>query len=266
METTSDKPRQSDLDRCVHCGLCLNACPTYRELGVEMDSPRGRIYQMVQVAEGAPISASYLEHIDLCLACRGCESACPSGVQYGRLVEAARAEIENTTERPWLARTVRNCVFRRLLPSPGLLTAAGAMMYVYQISGLQKLLRGTGLINLLGPLAAKEALAPGVQIPFFFRQIGQTFPAEGQRKYRVAFMAGCIANISFARLNEATVRVLQKNGCEVVIPPARAVAARCTFTPASATKRANWPARISTPFSKAASTPSSPTLPDAARI
>ena len=87
-------PRQFDLDRCVHCGLCLNACPTYRELGLEMDSPRGRIYQMVQVAAGAPITESYREHIDLCLACRGCESACPSGVRYGRMVEDARAEIE----------------------------------------------------------------------------------------------------------------------------------------------------------------------------
>src|ERR1700677_3865433 len=98
---TFDKPQQVDLDRCVHCGLCLNACPTYRELRVEMDSPRGRIYQMVQVANGAPITSSYVEHIELCLACRGCETACPSGVQYGRLVEAARAEIESKNKRPW---------------------------------------------------------------------------------------------------------------------------------------------------------------------
>ena len=214
----SDSPQQSDLDRCVHCGLCLNACPTYRELGVEMDSPRGRIYQMVQVSAGQPIGDAYREHIDLCLACRGCETACPSGVQYGRLVEAARADIEAHTTRPWLSRTLRNFVFRRLLPSPTLLTAAGAALYMYQISGLQKVLRATGLISLLGPLAAKEALSPEAQIPFFFSQIGKTFPAEGARRYRVAFIAGCIANISFARLNEATVRVLQKNGCEVVIP------------------------------------------------
>ncbi len=202
----------------MHCGLCLNACPTYRELGVEMDSPRGRIYQMVQVAEGQPIGDSYREHIDLCLACRGCESACPSGVQYGRLVEAARADIERNTRRPWLTRIVRDFVFRKLLPSPMLLTAAGAMLYMYQVSGLQKVLRLAGVMKLLGPLGDREALAPSAQIPFFFRQIGQTFPAEGERKYRVAMMAGCIANISFARLNEATVRVLQKNGCEVVIP------------------------------------------------
>ena len=183
-----------------------------------MDSPRGRIYQMVQVHEGLPISDSYREHIDLCLACRGCESACPSGVSYGRLVEAARADIENHTARPWLSRTLRNFVFRRLLPSPMLLTAAGAMLYMYQVSGLQKVLRATGLLKLFGSLADREDLSPSAEIPFFFRQIGQTFPAEGERRYRVAFLAGCIANIAFARLNEATVRVLQKNGCEVIIP------------------------------------------------
>src|SRR5208283_3236385 len=122
----ADKPTLFDLDHCVHCGLCLNACPTYRELGVEMDSPRGRIYQMAQVSSGAaPISDSYIEHIDLCLACRGCESACPSGVEYGRLVEAARTEIENSIRRPWFSRTLRNLVFRNLLPSRTALRMAG---------------------------------------------------------------------------------------------------------------------------------------------
>src|SRR5512140_919506 len=104
-------PRQFDLDRSVHYRLCLNACPTYRELGLEMDSPRGRVYQMVQVAEGAPITPSYIQHIDLCLACRGCESACPSGVQYGRMVEAARAEIEAQTVRSRPARMARDFIF-----------------------------------------------------------------------------------------------------------------------------------------------------------
>ena len=213
-----DKPQRVDLDRCVHCGLCLNACPTYRELGVEMDSPRGRIYQMVQVADGAPITDSYREHMDLCLACRACESACPSGVEYGKLIEAARSEIEDTIVRPWWTRATRRFLFERLLQSPGMLTAAGSMLYLYQASGLQKLLRLSGVMKLMGTLGSLEQLTPPAQIPFFFGKIGKTFPAEGKQRYRVALMAGCIANISFARLNEATVRVLQKNGCEVVVP------------------------------------------------
>jgi glycolate oxidase iron-sulfur subunit len=113
---------------------------------------------------------------------------------------------------------VRDFVFRKLLPSPALLTAAGAGLWIYQASGLQKLLRATGLTGLMGPLGKREALAPAAEIPFFFREIGKVFPAEEKQRYRVAFMAGCIANVSFARLNEATVRVLQKNGCEVTIP------------------------------------------------
>ncbi len=217
-----DKPQTKDLDRCVHCGLCLNACPTYRELGVEMDSPRGRIYQMVQVSEGRlPINDDYVEHIDLCLACRACETACPSGVQYGRLVEAARAQITASREIPWLARLVRWFVFERLLVSPFLLKVTGYKLWIYQRSGLQWLVRNSGVLKLFGRLADLERLTPGVETPFFFNQIGRVFPAKGEQRYRVAMLAGCIANISFARLNEATVRVLQANGCEVTIPGAQ---------------------------------------------
>jgi glycolate oxidase iron-sulfur subunit len=217
-EPALDKPRQADLDRCVHCGLCLNACPTYRALGVEMDSPRGRIYQMVQVAAGAPVGPSYIEHIELCLACRGCESACPSGVQYGRLVEAARAEIEGVARRSFPARVLRRLVFGRLLQSPAAMTVLGTLLYLYQGCGLQKLVRALGFLKLLGKLGDIEQLAPRAEPPFFFSQIGRTFPAEGPRRARVAFLSGCIANVAFARLNEATVRVLRKNGCDVVVP------------------------------------------------
>jgi glycolate oxidase iron-sulfur subunit len=217
-EARGHGPRQFDLDRCVHCGLCLNACPTYRELGLEMDSPRGRVYQMVQVASGAPITPSYMEHIDLCLACRGCESACPSGVPYGRMVEDARAEIEAQRRRGWLAERVRGFVFGRLLRSRGWMSAAGAMLYVYERTGLKALTRGMASIRLLGRLGDLAQLTPAAEVPFFFRQIGKTCAAEGEQRYRVAFLAGCIANVAFARLNEATIRVLQKNGCEVVLP------------------------------------------------
>jgi glycolate oxidase iron-sulfur subunit len=217
-ETERLGPRQFDLDRCVHCGLCLNACPTYRELGLEMDSPRGRVYQMVQVANGAAITDSYREHIGLCLACRGCETACPSGVRYGRMVEDARAEIEMHTRRGPLARRFRAFVFGRLLESRSTLSVAGTMLYLYQASGMKRLVHAMGVLKLLGGLGDLEQLTPSADPPFFFSQIGRTFPAEGEKRYRVAFLAGCIANVSFARLNEATVRVLRKNGCEVVIP------------------------------------------------
>ncbi len=216
-----DKPQQVDLDRCVHCGLCLNACPTYRELGVEMDSPRGRIYQMNQVAAGAPIGPSYIEHMELCLACRACETACPSGVEYGKLIEAARADIEARVPRPRGVRLLRKFVFGHLLQSPGLLKTVGAFLYLYEASGVQRVLRSSGVLRLFGKLGRLESLSPPTESPFFFSQIGKTFAAEGERRYRVAFLAGCIANISFARLNEATVRVLQKNGCEVAVPAAQ---------------------------------------------
>ena len=214
-----DAPLGVDLDRCVHCGLCLNACPTYRVLGVEMDSPRGRIYQMVQVATGQmEIGQSYLRHIDLCLGCRSCETACPSGVPYGRLVEHARAEIEATARRSRGERFLRRLVYGTLLPSRNWLKAVGALLYLYDASGLRRIAQGSGILNLMGKLGRVEPLAPTAEVPFFFDSIGRTFPAQGRARYRVAMLAGCISNIFFARLNEATVRVLQRNGCEVVIP------------------------------------------------
>ena len=215
----SDKPLRQDLDKCVHCGLCLNSCPTYRELGVEMDSPRGRIYQMNQVSQGlAQIGPSYIEHLELCLACRGCETACPSGVQYGKLIEAARAEIETQIKRPWYVELVRTIVFRHLLPSRTNLRMAAAGLWVYQKLGLQKLARASGILKLMGRAGELEQLSPDAEFPTFFSQYGKTFAAEGTRRYRVAMLGGCMANVSFARLHEATVRVLQKNGCEVVVP------------------------------------------------
>lgn len=219
LNVLTDRPQQADLDRCVHCGLCLNACPTYRELGIEMDSPRGRIYQMNLVANGlAPLGDSYIRHLDLCLACRACETACPAGVQYGRLIEAARAGIESGIERPAGARFLRWVVFRKLLPSPTLLRIIAVLLWCYQGLGLKKLARSSGLLKRFGKLGRLEQLSPAAQLPTFFKQYGKVFPAAGKRRYRVALLGGCIANISFARLNEATVRVLQNNGCEVVVP------------------------------------------------
>lgn len=184
-----------------------------------MDSPRGRIYQMVEVSEGRMgISDDYVEHIELCLACRACETACPSGVQYGRLVEGALAQIEASVRRPLPQRLVRWLAYSQLLRRPLLLKAAGLGLMLYQRSGLETMMRETGFLDGLGRLGEIARLAPEAQAPFFFSSIGKVFPAEGETKYRVALMAGCMQNVFFSRLNEATVRVLRKNGCEVTIP------------------------------------------------
>ena len=204
----------------MHCGLCLNACPTYRELGLEMDSPRGRIYQMIQVEKGRlPMGESFVRHIDLCLDCRSCETACPSGVEYGKLVELARGQIEKYYHRPPLTTLFRKLFYYEILPHPGRLQFAGKLLRMYQRSGLEKLVLASGVLKLLpGRLDQVAQLAPRMEKPFFYERLGKTFPAEGKQHYRVALFAGCIANLSFARLNDATVRVLTKNGCEVVIP------------------------------------------------
>ena len=174
---------------------------------------------MVQVAEEKiGISDDYVEHIELCLACRACETACPSGVEYGRLIEGALAQIETSLRRPVAQRLLRWMTYNKLLRSPLLLKAAGLALLAYQRSGLRAMMEQTGFLESLGRLGELARLAPDAQAPFFFGNIGKVFPAEGETRYRVALMAGCMQNVFFSRLNEATVRVLCKNGCEVTVP------------------------------------------------
>ena len=215
-----EAPRWVDYSRCIRCGLCLNACPTYRELGLEMDSPRGRIYQIIQVESGRlSLGDSFVRHIDLCLDCRACETACPSGVEYGKLVEAARGQIERYYKRSPLAGLLRKLFFREILPYRRRLEMAGKILRFYQQSGLEKMVLASRVLKILPWNMERVAgLAPRMEKPFFTERLGTVVPAVGPRRYRVAFFAGCIANLSFARLNDATVRVLARNGCEVVIP------------------------------------------------
>ena len=214
----SDRPTWELYSRCIHCGLCLNSCPTYRVLGLEMDSPRGRIYQVVQVESGRlPVEKSFVTHIDRCLDCRGCETACPSGVEYGRIVERARAVIEREYRRPLLERVLRQYFFGRVLPDFKKLARWARWLRLYQRSSLQRMARASGILQLLG-MAETEALAPAIEDDFFFAELGKTFPAHGERRGRVALVAGCVASVAFAELNRATVRVLQANGVEVVVP------------------------------------------------
>jgi len=212
------QPVYEDYARCVHCGLCLNHCPTYRLWHLEADSPRGRIQQMIRVDEGvAPVNATFVDHIDKCLDCRACETACPSGVEYGKLVEFARARIERDYKRPFLSRSARNFAYRRLLPYPWRIAFFARLLRFYQRYGLQTLARKSGLLRAFG-LAERETLLPRVDDKFFFRFLGTTFQASGELRAKVAFFGGCVAQVTFSTLNEATIRVLTANGCEVLVP------------------------------------------------
>ena len=217
----AEKPSYADYSRCVHCGLCLNHCPTYRLWHEEADSPRGRIRQMQLVDEGRlELGEGFVTHIDRCLDCRACETACPSGVEYGKLVELARAQIERNYRRPWASRLARDFVYKRLLPHPRRIAAAARLLRIYQRTGLARLARRTGILQLLG-LDKRERLLPKIDRQFFFDELGRTFPARGARRARVAFFAGCVAQVTFSDLNRATIRVLQANGCEVIVPAAQ---------------------------------------------
>ncbi|HUI41560.1 MAG TPA: (Fe-S)-binding protein [Terriglobia bacterium] len=213
-----EAPSWDYYSKCIHCGLCLNACPTYRELGQEMDSPRGRIYQVIQVEQGRlPLGESVVRHLDLCLDCRACETACPSGVEYGRLIEAARGQIDRFYSRPPFEHWMREVLLGEVIAHPGRLKLAGKLMRFAQRTGLETLAaRLGGLFS--ARMKSIARLAPRMEERFFFDRLGTEVPAVGERKYRVAFFAGCIGNLAFARLNEATVRVLARNGCDVVIP------------------------------------------------
>ncbi|HET9282465.1 MAG TPA: heterodisulfide reductase-related iron-sulfur binding cluster [Candidatus Angelobacter sp.] len=213
-----DRPSWELLSTCVHCGLCLNHCPTYKVLSNEMDSPRGRIYQVLQVNEGKmELGETFATHIDRCLGCVACEIACPSGVKYGRIVERARAQIEQGYKRPWLQRTLRGFFYKKVIPNFNTLRRVAGLMRFYQRSGMQTLVRKSGLLKLLR-VADLDKLSPQIDQEFFFGEIGKVFPAVGQKRGQVAFVAGCINNVAFSHLNRATVNVLTQNGIAVHIP------------------------------------------------
>jgi glycolate oxidase iron-sulfur subunit len=173
---------------------------------------------MLLVDQGRlPLGDSFVKHIDQCLDCRACETACPAGVEYGKLVEGARAQIEQNYRRSLPSRVARSLVYRHLLPYPHRISAVARAARFYQRSGLQTLARASGLLGLLG-FAGREKLMPRIENDFFFSQLGRTFAAQGPRRARVALFAGCISQVSFAALHEATIRVLAANGCEVVVP------------------------------------------------
>jgi glycolate oxidase iron-sulfur subunit len=224
-DSTTEPPRigaSIDYDKfldCVHCGLCTAACPTYLETGDENNSPRGRIYLMRAVTDGRlELSDAVTRHLDLCLDCRSCETACPSGVQYGRLIEPFRIEMRQPSPdvpapRTWFERWILYGLF----PYPGRLRLSLWPAAIAQWTGLDRLAERTGLLKLLPePLRRMHRLLPRLQ----FREpaLPAVLPAIGPRRARVALFTGCVAEALFHHVNWATARVLQRNGCDVLVP------------------------------------------------
>jgi glycolate oxidase iron-sulfur subunit len=194
-----------DLATCVHCGLCLDACPTFRVTGLETESPRGRIYLMTQWKRGRiPFDEAQVEHIDLCLGCRTCEAVCPSGVPYGRIIEAGRADVEDA-RRPSAKRVLSRIALRQLVAHPTRLRLAGDATRLAQRVRLTSVVRSGRML----PQLRARYCAPEGNVALAF----------GERKYRVAFLVGCVMPILYPQSHYAAVKLLQLAGCEVWFPP-----------------------------------------------
>jgi glycolate oxidase iron-sulfur subunit len=208
-------PDKALIDDCVHCGFCLPTCPTYVLWGEEMDSPRGRIYLMNKGLTEESMNDTMVRHWDLCLGCMACVTACPSGVQYDKLIEATRAQIERRYERRADDRAFREMIFQ-LFPYRNRLRLAAGPLRLYQRFRLGEKLRRSGVMERLpARLRAMEALMPELGREETIPEI--TVPA-GEMRARVGVLLGCVQQVFFSRVNAATVRVLAAEGCEVVAP------------------------------------------------
>ena len=217
-----DAPDEADLYKCVHCGFCLQACPTYLATGLETESPRGRIALMKAVnEERIEATPGVIRHWDLCIQCRACEVACPSGVPYGRLIEATMSRVE-TLRRPGLAaRLLSRLSLRHVLPKQRRLTLLFRLLRAYQRLGVQQVVRKSRLLNVLpGNLSELEASLPEVK-PRFFKPSGVAVTAHGKTRARVALLSGCVMPLVHGPEMSAVVRVLARNGCEVATPKAQ---------------------------------------------
>jgi glycolate oxidase iron-sulfur subunit len=206
------------VNQCIHCGLCLQACPTYDLFGTEMDAPRGRIALMRAASEGR-ISAQELagvfsKHINLCLSCLACQTACPSGVQYAQLIETTKIALEKQRTPHALERLVRWTGLKQMMPHVGRLKFMARLLWLYQAIGLQKLVRRLNFLP--RPLKAAEAILPPISVKY--RDYSRPAPAFGKKRGEVAFFIGCIQEAFLAQVNESTIRVLQRNGFEVHFP------------------------------------------------
>ena len=214
---THDPPDPALIDKCVHCGFCLPTCPTYALWGEEMDSPRGRIYLMKSGVEGrVEMTGAFVGHFDACLGCMACVTACPSGVQYAPLIEATRAQIERRYRRSLGDRWFRSAIFA-VVPYPTRLRLALAPLLPYR--WIQPLLQRLGVLSWLPDrIGALAALAPPVTLESLTATTREHTPAAGVRRMKVGFLTGCVQRLVFPHVNDATIRVLAAEGCDVVAP------------------------------------------------
>ena len=216
VEAAWDEHRPPDpelIKDCVHCGFCLPTCPSYLTFEEEMDSPRGRIVLMRVGHEDAELSDEMVTHFDRCLGCMACVTACPSGVQYDKLIEQTRPQIERHADRPLAQRAWRRGIFE-LFTHPGRLRALVPVLALQQKSGLNDALGKLPIPKLQSLLG----LAPDVPASAAFRQLPKLTPARGESRGRIALMQGCINRVFFGDVNAATVRVLAAEGFEVHAP------------------------------------------------
>ena len=212
-------PDQKLINACVHCGFCLSTCPSYRVIGKETDSPRGRIYLMDAISQGqAQLDQATSQHFDTCLGCLACVSTCPSGVEYDKLIASTRPQVERNFSRSWQEQIMRAIIFS-LFPYPSRLRIFLPLFWIYQKIGFQNFFRKTQILKNLSPqMAAMESILPEISLNSLNLKYPTIVESKGKKRYRVGVILGCVQRLFFSHINQATIRVLSGNGCEVVIP------------------------------------------------
>jgi len=213
-------PDPALIDDCVHCGFCLETCPTYALWSEEMDSPRGRIVLMKSgLEEGSELSPTLVTHIDQCLGCMACVTACPSGVQYDKLIEATRPQIERRYQRPRVERLYRRFLFETFT-HPGRLRTLVPLLAAHRRLGIDRVLRRLHVLDRFPRARSLERLAPPVKLGAVGARLPAVTPARGRRRARVALLQGCVQRVFFHAVNSATASVLAAEGYEVAAPRA----------------------------------------------
>nr|WP_237418649.1 (Fe-S)-binding protein [Halobacillus litoralis] len=216
-----DHPDEAKWADCVHCGMCLEACPTYLETGQEQHSPRGRVHLIKSVAEGKlNVNEAFADPVFQCLDCRACTTACPADVDVGGLIEEARGQVRQAMPlRGWKG-AAGNFFLKRLFPHPNRMQTVSGLLKLYQQSGLQKVMRKSGAVKVMPDhLAGMEAIMPEMKasVQKTYKNV-DVIPAKGAAKARVAMLTGCIMDVMFGDINESTIHVLTYNGNEVTLP------------------------------------------------